>query len=102
MSAQLALPIGRRARLAQAVTVAFGRIAVVHAAGDRGEARLELKNPPPGVDPCPGCEHRARCILLCGVGQDGRPDPTGCPTATDWRAAETAYAAGVGTPTEGA
>jgi hypothetical protein len=92
MSAQLALPIGRRARLAQAITIAFGRIAVVAADGDDGQARLELKNPPPGIDPCPGCEHRARCVLLVGLAADGRPDPTGCPTATDWRAAEVAYA----------
>lgn len=93
MSAQLALPIGRRPRLAQAITVAFGKIAVVRADGDAGVSRLELKSPPPGTDPCPRCEHRARCILLVGLGQDDRPDPTGCPTATDWRAAESAYAA---------
>lgn len=77
--------------------VAFGKTVVAVADGSDGRRDIVLpaRQHPPRVDPCPGCEWRAKCIDQSGLTPEGRPVADGCPVATNWRAAEDEYAKGV-------
>lgn len=101
MSEQLDLPCApKRAVLRTVHVVAFGRTTVAVADGSDGRRDIVLPSImyPPSMDPCPGCEWRAKCINLSGLTDEGRPVADKCKTATGWRAAEDAYAKKGGTP----
>lgn len=98
MSAQLTLDEAtapaRAAVLRSVHTLVWGRRHEVVLDGDAGRVDAVLPAIPmaPGTDPCPRCEHAARCVAQGGLDSDGRPVPSGCLTATGWRRAEAEYA----------